>query len=131
MRIRVGGSGMDVSTYVPDQTDQMLILTDPDAYFNSVPVNFGPVFFQVLNDMSDKVGSMQFIIGLSLHDIDDDALVSTRTLAAAAEDMLGDRLDALLLGNVRVLVECNQDILNLLCRNQTNMARGKVKPHTT
>lgn len=99
LRIRVGGSGMDISVYDPNFTDQMLNLTNPDAYFNSVPVQFGPLFFKILNGMSDKVGSMQFIIGLSLRNIDNDSLAQTRTLAAAAEDMLGDKLDALLLGN--------------------------------
>lgn len=99
LRIRVGGSGMDISVYDPNFTDQMLNLTDPNAYFNAVPVKFGPLFFQILNGMADKVGSMQFIIGLSLRNIDPASLVTTRTLAAASEDMLGERLDALLLGN--------------------------------
>ena len=98
LRIRIDGNGMDSSTYVPTQTDKMIYLTDPDAYFNDVPVDFGPVFFDVLNAMADKVGSMQFIIGLSMQDPDNyDNVVE---LALAAEQKLGDRLDAMLLGNV-------------------------------
>ncbi|KAI6035728.1 hypothetical protein EDC04DRAFT_2604922 [Pisolithus marmoratus] len=55
LRIRVGGNSMDSSTFVPGQT-QMIILIDPNAYFNDVPVDFGPTFFDVLNSMADVVG---------------------------------------------------------------------------
>ncbi|KII84333.1 glycoside hydrolase family 79 protein [Plicaturopsis crispa FD-325 SS-3] len=96
LRIRVGGNGMDASTYVP-AAKYMIELTDPDAYFNDIPVNFGPIFFDVLNAMYDRVGSMQFIIGLSMLDPAEDGNVIE--LAAAAREKLGDRLDAMLLGN--------------------------------
>lgn len=92
---------MDSSTYVPDQKP-LIIQTDPDAYFNDVPVNFGPVFFDVMNAMYDAVGSMQFIIGLSMQDPDSDA--NPLLLATAARAKMGDRLDAMLLGNVRISV---------------------------
>jgi hypothetical protein len=97
LRIRIGGNSMDGSTWVPTQT-QMIVLTDPNAYYNDVPVNFGPTFFDVLNSMADTVGEMAFIIGLSMRDPDDDTNVIE--LAAAADQMLGDRLDSMLLGNV-------------------------------
>ncbi len=101
LRIRIGGNGMDSSTYVPTQTDKMVYLTDPNAYFNDVPVDFGPVFFDVLNGMADKVGSMEFIIGLSMQNPDNyDNVVE---LALAAEGKLGYRLDGMLLGNVSFL----------------------------
>ncbi|KII89635.1 glycoside hydrolase family 79 protein [Plicaturopsis crispa FD-325 SS-3] len=96
LRIRVGGNGMDASTYIGNATD-MIELTDPDAYFNDIPANFGPVFFDVLNAMYDRIGSMQFIIGLSMRDpSNDDNVVE---LAMAAVQKLGDRLDAMLIGN--------------------------------
>lgn len=97
LRIRIGGNGMDSSTYVPSQT-QMIVLTDPNAYFNDIPVDFGPVFFDVLNAMADTVGEMQFIIGLSMQNPSQDSNVIE--LATATEQMLGKRLDAMLLGNV-------------------------------
>ncbi|KAH7929220.1 hypothetical protein BV22DRAFT_1003143 [Leucogyrophana mollusca] len=96
LRIRIGGNSMDGSTFVPDQT-QMIILTDPNAYYNDVPVDFGPTFFDVLNAMADDVGEMQFMIGLSMRDPAHDTNVIT--LANAAKEMLGYRLDAMLLGN--------------------------------
>ncbi|KAH7910517.1 hypothetical protein BJ138DRAFT_1008658 [Hygrophoropsis aurantiaca] len=96
LRIRIGGNSMDSSTFVPDQT-QMVILTDPNAYYNDVPVNFGPTFFDVLNAMADNVGEMQFMVGLSMRDPEHDDNVIT--LANAAREMLGHRLDAMLLGN--------------------------------
>lgn len=98
MRIRVGGSGMDSSTYDPDLAP-MLKLTDPDAYFNNIPVDFGPTLFDIMNAMADRVGSMQFTIGLSMQDAQNDANVVL--LASAATARLGDRLDAMTLGNVR------------------------------
>lgn len=96
LRIRIGGNGMDSSTYVPNQKN-MITETDPDAYYNDIPVDFGPVFFNVLNAMADAVGSMEYIIGLSMQDpAEDDDVIE---LAAAARSILGDRLDAMLLGN--------------------------------
>ncbi|KAF5368242.1 hypothetical protein D9757_011216 [Collybiopsis confluens] len=97
LRIRVGGNAMDGSTYVPTMTDQMLVLTDPDAYFNDQPTNFGPVLFDVMNTMAEKAGQMQFIIGLSMRDPSNDTNVIQ--LSQAAESKLGSRLDAMLLGN--------------------------------
>ncbi|KAI0071256.1 hypothetical protein K474DRAFT_1607247 [Panus rudis PR-1116 ss-1] len=107
LRIRIGGNGMDISTYVPDMTDQMLRLTDPDAYFNDIPVDFGPVFFDVLNAMTDRVGSMEFIIGLPMRQPDyyDNAVL----LAKAAREKLGDKLDAMLIGNEPDLYEKHGD----------------------
>lgn len=101
LRIRIGGNSMDGSTFVPDQ-QVMIEFTDPDAYFNDVPVNFGPIFFDVLNSMADDVGEMQFIIGLSMRDPSEDSNVIL--LANAAEQMMGYRLDAMLLGNVSCFV---------------------------
>ncbi|KAF8649561.1 hypothetical protein AX16_005744 [Volvariella volvacea WC 439] len=95
LRIRVGGNGMDGSTYDPD-LDHHLSETDPEAYFNDIPVVFGPVFFDVMNAMYDRVGPMEFMIGLSMRWPDSDNVI---TLAQAAQEKLGDRLDAMLLGN--------------------------------
>lgn len=100
LRIRVGGNSMDASTYVPAQKN-MITLTDSSAYFNDEPTDFGPVLFEVMNAMSAKVGSMQFIIGLSMEDPNDD-MDNLMRLASDAESYLGDQLDAMLLGNVRI-----------------------------
>jgi hypothetical protein len=112
LRIRIGGNGMDGSTYVSSQRD-MIAFTDPNAYFNDIPVSLGPVFFEVLNAMSDSVGEMKFLIGLSMRNPGDDENVLE--LAKAAESMLGDRLDALLLGNEPDLYagHGNRDAYNL------------------
>lgn len=88
---------MDAATYVPTQGN-MITLTDPNAYFNDIPVNFGPKFWDVLNAMANKVGEMQYIIGLSMED--PSAVSNVVEIAAAAEQQLGSRLDAMLLGNV-------------------------------
>lgn len=68
LRIRVGGNGMDGSTYIKSLKNAMLELPDPDAYFNDIPAHFGPVLFDVLNAMANKVGDMQYLIGLSMRD---------------------------------------------------------------
>ncbi|KAF5379811.1 hypothetical protein D9615_005831 [Tricholomella constricta] len=96
LRIRIGGNGMDGSTYVPNLS-KFLEHTDPDAYFNDIPVNFGPIMFDVMNAMYDIVGPMQFIIGLSMRHPHETANVVK--LATDAEKAFGDRLDAFLLGN--------------------------------
>ncbi|THH04081.1 hypothetical protein EW145_g5783 [Phellinidium pouzarii] len=96
LRIRVGGNSMDGSRYAADQKE-MILLFDENAYYNDVPCEFGPLLFDVLTAMADVVGEMQFIIGLSMRTpSSDDNIVE---LAAAARDKLGDRLDAMLLGN--------------------------------
>lgn len=55
------------------------------------------MLFDVLNAMADTIGEMEFILGLSMRapSADDNVI----ELAAAAREKLGDRLDALLLGN--------------------------------
>lgn len=114
LRIRIGGNGMDgydafsinfisslplscSSTYIPDLKD-VIEHVDEDAYFNDIPVNFGPRFFDILNGMHDKVGAMQFTIGLSMRNGHDFSNVTK--LGKAARDKLGNRLDSLFLGNV-------------------------------
>ncbi|KAG6844147.1 hypothetical protein H0H87_009390 [Tephrocybe sp. NHM501043] len=104
LRIRVGGNGMDGSTYVPN-LKTFLQFTDPNAYFNDIPVNFGPIMFDVMNKMYDTVGAMQFIIGLSMRKPEDTSNVVL--LAAAAEERLGNRLDAFLLGNTIPMLKAN------------------------
>ena len=74
---------------------------DPEAYFNDIPVHFGPVLFDVLNAMYEKVGPMQFMIGLSMRNGHD--FTNIVELAQDATSMLGSRLDVMLLGNVSSL----------------------------
>ena len=85
------------STYIPELKD-VIEHVDEDAYFNDIPVNFGPRFFDILNGMYDKVGPMQFTIGLSMRNGHDFSNVTK--LGKAARDKLGSRLDSLFLGNV-------------------------------
>ncbi|EJD00414.1 uncharacterized protein FOMMEDRAFT_169881 [Fomitiporia mediterranea MF3/22] len=107
LRIRIGGNSMDGSQYVPGQKN-MITITDENANFNDVPVDFGPVLFDVLNAMADTVGEMQFILGLSMRNPDaDDNVIE---LAAASWQKLGNRLDALLLGNEPDLYAGHGDI---------------------
>ena len=55
------------------------------------------MLFDVMNAMADTVGEMEFIIGLSMRKpLGDDTIIQ---LTADSRDKLGDRLDALLLGN--------------------------------
>ena len=90
-------NGKHVHTNMSKAGLNMITETDPDAYYNDIPVDFGPTFFDVLNAMADDVGEMQYIIGLSMQDPSNDGNVVE--LAAAARSKLGSRLDAMLLGN--------------------------------
>ncbi|EIM92835.1 uncharacterized protein STEHIDRAFT_136561 [Stereum hirsutum FP-91666 SS1] len=99
LRIRVGGNSMDSSTYDASKNDTMLTITD-SSYYNDMPVTFGPVLWDVLNGMSDQVGEMQFLVGLSMQQAPEDGGdANALLLAQEAENALGGRLDALLLGN--------------------------------
>ena len=89
---------MDSSTYDPNQSE-MIVLTDPNAYFNDVPTSIGPSLFDVMNAMSSCVGGMEYIIGLSMQDPSN--ATNVLQLASAAETKLGGLLDAMTLGNVR------------------------------
>ena len=104
----------------------MLELTDPDAYFNDIPVNFSRVLFDIMNAMYDEVEPMQFIIGLSMRDPANDQNVLD--LAKDARALLGDRLDAMLLGNVRYIHFTTRftdfETRNRICT--PDMARGQT-----
>lgn len=103
LRIRVGGNSMDSSTYNSSKTDNMLTITD-SSYYNDMPVTFGPVLWDVMNAMADQVGEMQFMVGLSMQQAPEDGGdANALLLAQDVESKLGDRLDAMLLGNVRSL----------------------------
>ncbi|KAJ2929808.1 hypothetical protein H1R20_g7296, partial [Candolleomyces eurysporus] len=109
LRIRIGGNGMDGSTYVR-KLKPALRIQDPSAYFNDIPVEFGAGFFELLNGMADKVGAMQFAIGLSMRNIKgdfNDSLKNVVDLAKDAKKMLGGRLDSLFLGNEPDLYKIN------------------------
>ena len=94
------------STYVR-KLKPVLRIQDPSAYFNDIPVDFGAGFFELLNGMADKVGTMQFTIGLSMRNIKgefDESLKNVVDLAKDAKKILGGRLDSLFLGNVSVVI---------------------------
>lgn len=110
------------STYVPS-LKAVLELTDPSAYFNDIPVNFGPVLFDIMNGMYDKVGSMEFGIGLSMRT--PDAWSKIVELALAAEAKLGDRLDVMLLGNVGLHSCCPWGLAWFIqCRQEPDLYAG-------
>ncbi|KAI0089143.1 hypothetical protein BDY19DRAFT_944395 [Irpex rosettiformis] len=94
VRLRVGGNSMDSSTYVPDQ-QQIIEFTDPTASKDDQPVTYGQVLFNIMKTTSDKVNS-QWLIGLTLRDPNS---TNTPLVASDAQKILGDYLDAALLGN--------------------------------
>ena len=53
---------MDDSIYDPNQSN-MIIITDPTANDNDLPVTFGPVLFDVLQSIADQLG-VQYLIGM-------------------------------------------------------------------
>lgn len=97
LRIRIGGNGMDASTYDPNLKHVMLTIPDPEAYFNEIPVIFGPVLFEVLNKVQSHVGNMQFMLGASTRHPEEFGMGVK--LTQDAKHMLGKSLDAILLGN--------------------------------
>ena len=113
LRLRVGGNSVDVSTYIKSQT-QFLNITDPNAQKDHIPVNFGPTLLTVISKVGKDIGGVEYIVGeflvflstltdprhdlgLSLAEPGDQTVID---LAVAANQTLGDQLDALALGNV-------------------------------
>lgn len=105
---------MDISTYNKSQT-LFLNITDPHAQKDHIPVTFGPTLLKVLDKVGKGIGGAEYVMGrfllhpsafsdplrnsgLSLLKPDDPTIAD---LAVAAHQILGDQLDALLLGNVR------------------------------
>lgn len=114
---------MDSSTFDENQT-QFSVFTDPTANSNDQPVDYGPLVFKVMRALSERLGGVEYLIGeseilgsvtawyLIARKKQNKTGLSLRTptnpmiskLAASAQSILGDELDAYLLGNVRVSV---------------------------
>ncbi|KAF9647203.1 hypothetical protein BDM02DRAFT_3117459 [Thelephora ganbajun] len=95
LRLRIGGNSMDSSIFNENQT-QFSTFADPNANPNDQPVNYGPLVFKVMKAASNRLGGVEYLIGLSLRNPSDPMIPQ---LAAAAQSILGDVLDAYLLGN--------------------------------
>jgi hypothetical protein len=90
---------MDSSTYVPDQSDPVVVFTNPKANFNDQPINFGEALLKQLKLVGDQVGGSEYTIGLSLLEPNDSRAPNIPVMAAGVEKILGDDLDVFLLGN--------------------------------
>ncbi|KAF4619533.1 hypothetical protein D9613_005255 [Agrocybe pediades] len=96
LRIRIGGNSMDDSTYVPQQTSAMLQLQSKSNSVDDQPVNYGPVVWDVLKQVSSDIGGATYLIGLSLRDPNNPMVP---VVAGDAAKTLGSTLDGFLLGN--------------------------------
>ncbi|KAK0456888.1 glycoside hydrolase family 79 protein [Armillaria borealis] len=96
VRLRIGGNSADSSTYLQNQTSPMLKLTDPNANYNNQPVDYGPMLWQVLQNVSGSVGGTEYLIGISLSDPNN--TIGSK-IAGDAKEILGDNLDSILVGN--------------------------------
>lgn len=136
---------MDSSTFVQNQTT-FSTFANPAANSNDQPVDYGPLVFKVMHAVSQRLAGVEYLIGkletlnltfpskrgenvpgLSLRDPDDPTISQ---LAATAQTILGDELDAYLLGNVSFPAA---RILLFLMRYQTGTRsllspRPKTKP---
>ncbi|KAF5322886.1 hypothetical protein D9619_000627 [Psilocybe cf. subviscida] len=96
IRIRVGGNSMDSSVYVPSQTTPMIQRVASPSNSDNQPVNYGPMVWDVLKQVSLDVGGASFLIGLSLLDPSNPSLP---VVAGDASMKMGSSLDGFLLGN--------------------------------
>ncbi|KAH9931763.1 hypothetical protein B0H21DRAFT_781014 [Amylocystis lapponica] len=94
VKLRIGGNSMDSATYT--QTQQAMIEFTGPGNSNDAAVAFGPVLFDVMQNISASVGGARYLIGLGLRDPNSTDLP---LLAGDAYKTLGDSLDAYLLGN--------------------------------
>lgn len=119
LRIRIGGNGMDGSSYDPNFKNQMLEVTD-DSFYNAILVKFGPVFFDILNSVADTVGEMEFIVMTSMQNPGD--VDTYLPLVKDAKRILGGRLDAVIVGNVSFTRLCKDQVLTSeIPRNRISM----------
>lgn len=58
------GNSADVSNYVEGQTSPMVQLTDPKANANNQPVNYGPVLWDVMAEVGERSGGIDYLIGM-------------------------------------------------------------------
>lgn len=63
LRIRIGGNSMDSSVYVPTQTSPMTQSINNSSDSNDQPVNFGPVLWDVLDQVGSSIGGATYLIG--------------------------------------------------------------------
>jgi len=56
---------MDDSTYVPQQTTPMVQLKLDPSFADDQPVNYGPVVWDVLNQVASNIGGATYLIGMS------------------------------------------------------------------
>jgi hypothetical protein len=55
---------MDSSTYVPDQSNPVVVFTDPHANFNDQPIDFGEALFHQLKAVGDQSGGAEYTVGV-------------------------------------------------------------------
>jgi hypothetical protein len=92
---------MDSSTYVSNQ-QSMITLPSNITNQHDISVTYGPLLFETLAQLGDNIGGAQWLVGLSLININNvNATVAT---AVNATSILGNRVDAFLLGNVCNLI---------------------------
>jgi hypothetical protein len=125
LRIRIGGNSMDASSYTPSFTKELLQIDDT-SHSDYILVTYGPVLFTVLNAVADAVGDLSFLIGLSTQRAPADSGESY-ALAGAAKGALGERLDALLLGNVSTSDDAKNACLLLAGAGSVWSAWGSAK----
>ncbi|KAF8812249.1 hypothetical protein BYT27DRAFT_7220918 [Phlegmacium glaucopus] len=94
LRMRIGGNSMDSSIYVPTQTSPMTQLIDGSSNSDDQPVNFGPVLWDVLDQVGSTIGGAAYLIG-------------------SAQQILGSSLDGFLLGNEPDLYTSHQERPNI------------------
>jgi len=75
----------------------VLEITD-DSQYNTIRTRFGPLLLDILNGMSQKVGPMQFYLGISTQFPEE--FDQMAQFALDAHNKLGDKVDAFMLGNV-------------------------------
>ncbi|KAJ7198927.1 glycoside hydrolase family 79 protein [Mycena rebaudengoi] len=93
VRLRIGGNAVDSSPYLTQESSPMIQLEGGEHNANDQSAIYNSMLWKVMAQVSKNMGGASYVIGLPL------VTPPNATIATDARTILGDTLDAMLLGN--------------------------------
>ncbi|KAJ7640116.1 hypothetical protein B0H17DRAFT_1216725 [Mycena rosella] len=93
LRLRIGGNSADSSPYIDTASSPMVQLQPGDFNANDQPVDYNPMIWSVLSEVSKQVNGISYAINIPL------GIQPNASLSNDIRATLGSDLDSMLLGN--------------------------------